>query len=131
MMFDTNQNAKSAAGRQEAPDSLEIPCFDDLVALYKRDVEAFEQLRIRLIEQLILSAPERMQKRLRGLQFQVEMERRKARTPLGACIRLSQMMRESMLELEAVLCNPAEFLRTRYDRPEATVIPFCRTLHPR
>lgn len=104
---------------------ITLPDFDDLVRLYKTDPIAFEQLRHDLCEQLIENAPERMRQRLRGIQFKVDMTRRKARTPLSACLSLSRMMQESLMELQAALNNPGEFLRQR-TLTEATVLPFCR-----
>jgi hypothetical protein len=106
---------------------IELPDFDELVRLYKTDPTAFEQLRRDLCEQLIESAPERMRQRLRGIQFKVDMTRRKARTPLSACLSLSKMMQESLMELQAALNNPGEFLRQRTPT-EATVLPFCRPI---
>jgi hypothetical protein len=77
--------------------------FDDLAMLAKQNPQEFEALRTKLCNQLIDSAPEPQRRRLRGLQFQVDMERRKAATPMAACIRISEMMHASFDELRDVL----------------------------
>lgn len=130
-MLDTHLSDKSQnTQRQPALEKrrvtlIELPDFDELVNLYKTDPDAFERLRKDLCDQLIESAPERMRQRLRGIQFKVDMTRLKARTPLSACLSLSQMMQDSLMELQSVLSNPGEFLRNR-TQTEAKVLPFRR-----
>ncbi|MEM7207540.1 MAG: DUF3135 domain-containing protein [Pseudomonadota bacterium] len=68
--------------------------FDKLMKLYQDDPEAFEQQRLAMIEETIAAAPEAHQRRMKGLQFQIDMERRRADTPLRACMRISSMMWE-------------------------------------
>lgn len=71
--------------------------FDEWAQLAKTDREAFEARRRAVIEETINQVPEDRRQRLRGLQFRIDMERRRARTPLGACIRLSSMMWDFLL----------------------------------
>jgi hypothetical protein len=71
--------------------------FDEWARLARAEPEAFEQRRSELIEEIIGDAPAHMQQRLRGLQFRVEMERRRSRTPYAACLRLSRLMWEAFL----------------------------------
>lgn len=75
------------------------PCsnFDEWASLAQTDPAAFEQRRSWLIEDFIQNSPDHLQRRLRGLQFRVDMERRRSRTPLGACVRISRMMWEAFL----------------------------------
>ena len=56
---------------------MELPSFDELKKLAQSDPEQLEKLRTELIEDTISSAPAQHQRRLRGLQFQVDMERRR------------------------------------------------------
>lgn len=83
--------------------SSQFPEFDELSKLAKENPEALENLRKDLIEQLIQGAPEQYQNRLRGLQFKIDMERRRAKTPIASCIRISQMMQESFTKLRDAL----------------------------
>ncbi|HET8706584.1 MAG TPA: DUF3135 domain-containing protein, partial [Pseudomonadales bacterium] len=83
--------------------SSTLPSFDELMNLAKNDPEGLEALRTRLVEDLITSAPTEYQRRLRGLQFQIDMERRRAHSPMAACIRISNMMHESLDRLREAL----------------------------
>ncbi len=56
----------------------------------------FEEMRRAAIDEVIAKAPREQQRRLRGLQWRIDQERRLAKSPLGACIRISHMMWESV-----------------------------------
>jgi Protein of unknown function (DUF3135) len=71
--------------------------------LARSDPEAFEQRRKQAIEALIAAAPEHRRQRLRALQCRIDLERRRSSNPLGACIRLSNLMWESFGELQEAL----------------------------
>lgn len=74
-----------------------LPEFDDLVKMSKEDLEV---LRKEYIEEIINSArTEDQKRRLRGLQFKIDMEREKAKNPMDACIKISKMMHDSFVEL--------------------------------
>jgi len=81
----------------------ELPDFDTLKQLAEHNPEALEILRQQHIDALIESAPENTQHRLRGLQFQIDAQRRIHPTPMAACIKLSQMMHESFSDLRYLL----------------------------
>lgn len=106
--------------------SLSLPSFEEMQTMAREQPEALERLRRDLTEQLICNAAPRGRRRLRGLVFTIEAERRKAHNPLQACIRLSQMMLDSAVELQASL----DLLRTssapQEERPACNVIPFVR-----
>lgn len=80
-----------------------LPAFDELKQLAATAPDELEMLRQRLVEEIICCAPEECQRRLRGLQFQIDMERRLAKNPLDACIRLSRMMHESFEQMRSTL----------------------------
>lgn len=83
---------------------MSLPDFDELVALAQSDPEALEKLRREKVEEIIESARNAgLKRRLRGLQFKIDTKVRLSRTPLAACIALSQMMQESLNELRAAL----------------------------
>ena len=71
--------------------------FDTWSELAKTDPGAFEALRLEAIEAVIASAPEANRERLRRLQWRIDQERRLARTPMAACVRISRMMWRSLL----------------------------------
>lgn len=109
--------------------AVQLPSFDEMKTMARDQPEALEALRRHLTEEVIEHASEASKRRLRGLAFVIEAERRKAHNPLQACIKLSQLMLDSALELQASL----ELLRsgeqprpTSVGRPatEAQVLPF-------
>jgi hypothetical protein len=71
--------------------------FDSMTAIAKESPSEFERLRQQAIDELIESAPPERQARLRGLQWRIDQERRN-RTPLSACIRISKMMWDQLME---------------------------------
>ena len=72
--------------------------FDDWVDLARTDPASFEALRARLIDEAINRAPSAEQRRrLRGLQWRVDMVRSRSRTPIAACLDISAMMWDALL----------------------------------
>jgi len=112
--------------------------FDDWSRLAKDDPSAFEARRLALIEEFLRQFPQPDQQRLRGLQFRIDMVRRRARTPMGACLKISSMMWESLLgsrglkaALDTLLAypiHPAPAISTNL-ATTARVIPFRKAAH--
>ncbi len=63
--------------------------------LARENPDAFEEMRLKLIDDFIKNAPADMQQRLQGLQWKIEHVRRRARNPAAAFIAISGMMWES------------------------------------
>ena len=82
---------------------MKLPDFDELVRLAQTDPESFESFRKDVCEEFISQAPEQYQRRLRGIQFQIDMEVEKASNPMAACVKVSQMMHESFHKLRIAL----------------------------
>jgi hypothetical protein len=77
-----------------------LPGFETLVDMARNDPEGLETLRRSLTDAVIAAASsENTKRRLQGLQFRVDMERRRAGTPLAATIRISEMMCRSLADL--------------------------------
>lgn len=70
--------------------------FEEWAALAQTNPQAFEQQRQQFIESFISSAPGRQRSRLERLQWRIDMERKRAATPLSACVRISRMMMDSV-----------------------------------
>ena len=78
--------------------------FNYLSSLAKTNPEEFERVRKAEIEKVIQSAGPENQKRLRGIQFQVDAKRQVHKdSPMGACIEISKMMHESFEKLRQQL----------------------------
>ncbi len=70
--------------------------FDKWARLAQQDPTAFEALRKEIIEEVIKGFPLDQQRGLEGLQFHIDMERRKSKNPMDSCIRLSNMMKTKL-----------------------------------
>lgn len=107
--------------------------FDEWAELARRDAAQFERRRYALIDALIQEADVSYRQRLRHLQWRIDAERSRARTPLKACLRLSAMMWDSVLAphglrdalhtLVDVLANAGE-TPPGPRRPGARILPF-------
>jgi len=104
--------------------------FDEMLALAKADPATFEVRREEYIESFFIDLPIERQKRLRGLQWQIDQTRRLARTPMASCIAISNMMWNSLHQLGL---QQRELVKLSTGRPiqfnslqsiSATVIPF-------
>jgi hypothetical protein len=81
-----------------------LPAFEVLVDMARNDPQGLETLRRSLTNAVIDAAgSDNARRRLRGLQFRVDMERRRAGTPLAATIRISEMMCRSLASLHRSL----------------------------
>ena len=101
-----------------------LPAFEVLVDMARNDPQGLETLRRSLTDAVIAAASNEItRQRLRGLQFRVDMERRRASTPLAATIRISEMMCRSLAELHRSMVAPGDVAGSASLAP-ATVIPF-------
>lgn len=94
--------------------------FDEWASLAKANPHAFEERRQALIDNFLGQFPDPERRRLRGLQFRIDMERRRARTPMAACIRLSSMMWDSLLGHGGLVNAIDRFLNYRPHHPVST-----------
>ncbi len=76
--------------------------FDEWAALAKTAPDEFDRQRLNVIESLISNSGKNFH-RLQGLQCSIDLERIRARTPLKACLRLSTLMSDAHLDLNAAL----------------------------
>jgi len=102
----------------------ELPSFEYLSKLASEDPEKLEQIRAQQVENLIESAPQQYQRRLRGIQFQVDCARRKHNNPLAACIEISSMMYDSLHRLNKALTTPAGSSSEVEEKESADVLSF-------
>ena len=68
--------------------------FDEWKELAETNPEAFEFTRQRMIESLIAEA--KASDRLKRLQWRIDVERQRSKTPMSACVRISSMMLDSV-----------------------------------
>lgn len=77
--------------------------FDGWMEVYKTDPDMFEKMRQALIESTIKQAPIEMRRRLNGLQWQIDTEIKLAKNPLDGCIKIYEMMMDSVYEPNGLL----------------------------
>ena len=106
------------------------PAVDQLIALAKESPAQLEAFRLKEVERLIAAAPESIQRRLRGLQFQIDCKRRLHTSPMGACIELSQMMFDSVSQLNNALQGMTRSKgHSQPDQPRAAaILPFTKVV---
>ncbi|MEW8024457.1 MAG: DUF3135 domain-containing protein [Candidatus Thiodiazotropha sp.] len=76
--------------------------FDHLLQLAERDPMRFEDMRQAAIDDFISTLPVERQKRMRQLQWRIDQERRN-RSPLSACVKISNMMWDHMIGPKGLL----------------------------
>lgn len=85
--------------------------FDEWVALFKDSPQAFEKRRLKWSEQTVNKASVANQRRLSGLLFQINMEKRRSKNALTSCIRISELMwakfNQLNRELQQLVRKPA------------------------
>lgn len=105
----------------------EFPSVEQLMELASKDPAALEQLRQNHVRALIDGAPQHMQRRLRGLQFQIDCQRRlHGGSPMGSCVAIARMMIESLHSLNDALHGEIAPDRGHNRKPSNTsaVVPF-------
>ena len=101
--------------------------LDEWQRLAREDPREFERRRQAAIRAVIEQAPPEHQARLLRLQSCIDLERRRAKTPLGATVRLQSMMWERFTALRAALRTlTREESATQPEQPRQTakVLPF-------
>jgi hypothetical protein len=71
--------------------------FDQWAVLARTDPSAFEAKRTEVIEDMIQRMPEHKQQRMRCMQWKIDQVRNQAANPMAACIKLSEMMWDSLV----------------------------------
>lgn len=72
--------------------------FQQWMELAQKDSEKFEKQRLELIESVINGAPERLRKRLSGLQWSIDAKLKTSKNPMDGCMKIYQMMMNSVYE---------------------------------
>ncbi len=101
----------------------ERPEYEHLRVLAEQDPDAFERRRHEIIESALVRVPEERSQRMRRLQWRIDQERLRCRTPLAACIALSRMMWDSVTGNHGLLEVLHKGSRVREGERCATVLP--------
>lgn len=113
---------------ESSPENME---FKQWVEMAEKDPELFERLRQSAINDVIENAPTGHRQRLRCLQWRIDQERRRSNSALGACIRISHMMWESVAGRGGLLENLSRIKDSPFSQgaplepaAKAEVVPF-------
>ena len=102
-----------------------LPAFDVLVDMARNDPQRLEKLRDKLTSSVIAGAATvQKRKRLEGLQFRVDLERRRARSPLAATIKISEMMCHALADLHRSMVTPLVSAEEVDLAPRAKILKF-------
>lgn len=110
---------------------IQVPEFDELVALHQRDPQAFEALRAQLLDETVRTAPAEHRPALEQVRERIELARRSAATPFEAALIASRMMQQSVGHLlgawKQVRYTAADMQTTlllrRFRLPQASRMP--------
>lgn len=102
-----------------------LPSHEEMAALAASDPAGFEQWRAEVVADFIDHVPEKYQRRLNGLQFQIDAIRRTTGNPLGAAVKIQQLMWNSFLRLNDELNEGFDFQNeSPKAQTSAAVLPF-------
>ena len=99
--------------------------FDQWKTLAESDPEAFERRRQAVIDSYISGVSQSKRQRLQGLQWRVDMERRRSSNPMQSFLRIYTMMWDSVCGERGLLqaCTPSAASEERKGgRPSAQVV---------
>lgn len=101
--------------------------FDAWAELARTDPEAFETERTNIIVATISAAPARNREQLERLQWKLDRIRDTAPNPLAACIRMQELLWESVLGEDGLVARLNQLPRNeKSPRPSAEIVDFIR-----
>lgn len=110
---------------------MELPDFDTLKHWALAEPERLDALLHQQIEALIAQVGPDQQRRLRGLQFRIDCQRRLAKNNLDSCIRIANMMHDSVYAMRRHMLHLQEesLAKAEESQPPDNVIVLAD--HPR
>jgi len=82
-----------------------LPDHETLSELAENSPDKLELILRENIAALIEQTSGSHRRRLQGLQFQIDVQRKLAKNPVDSCVRISRMMHDSFIELDRALTN--------------------------
>ncbi len=79
--------------------------FDEWAKLARDNPEAYEDKRRKMLEEVIKSTSPEIKRRMQGLQWKIDQIRSTSANPMASCLKISQMMWDSVLGEEGLLEN--------------------------
>jgi len=79
--------------------------FDECAKLAVENPAAFEEYRKQLLEHEIQCSNPCNQRRLKGVQFEIDMARRKSKTPMASCLKVYALMMDYFYDKHLPIVN--------------------------
>jgi uncharacterized protein DUF3135 len=102
--------------------------FDEWVKLAKEDPDAYEEMRKKMIQEVIDNTTPEIKRRMEGLQWQIDQVRSTSANPMSSCLKISKMMWDNVLGDDGLvdhmrrLSDPDQLPRSYKTKESATVI---------
>ncbi len=102
--------------------------FDEWAKIAKEDPDAFEDMRKKMIQDVIEATSPEVKKRMQGLQWKIDNIRSTSPNPMASCLKISQMMWDNVLGEEGLLENmrklndPEQISKPKQPKESATII---------
>ncbi len=102
--------------------------FDEWVRLAKENPEAYEDMREKMIRDVIDSTSPEIKRRMEGLQWKIDQIRSTSSNPMSSCLKISQMMWDNVLGEDGLvdhmrqLSDPNQTLEINKQKESATII---------
>lgn len=104
--------------------------FDEWVRLAKENPDAYEDMRQKMIQEVIDSTSPEIKRRMEGLQWKIDQIRSTSTNPMASCLKISQMMWDNVLGEDGLLdhmrqlSDPEQIPKLKKPKESATVIDF-------
>lgn len=108
--------------------ALEKLDFDHWLALAKSDPDSFEALRSQIIDEAIARFAESHQMHLRRVQWRIDRVRERSRSPMAACIAISNMMWDSFNHLNSTYKHLYQQTTSKSRSLEVSPLPSAKIL---
>lgn len=102
--------------------------FDRWAKLAKDDPEAYEDMRKKLIQEVIDGAAPEVKRRMEGLQWQIDQVRTGSTNPMSSCLKISKMMWDNVTGENGLIDNmrqltePEQLQKPEISKQSATII---------
>lgn len=102
--------------------------FDEWVRLAKENPDAYEDMRKKMIQEVIDDTSPEVRRRMEGLQWQIDQIRSTSTNPMSSCLKISQMMwdktigEDGLLDHMRRLSEPSQISKAVKPKESAKII---------
>jgi uncharacterized protein DUF3135 len=102
--------------------------FDKMARLAKEDPDEYENMREKMIQEVIDNTSPEVRRRMEGLQWQIDQIRSTSANPMSSCLKISQMMWDNVLGDNGLLdhmrqlSDPEQIPRIDKTKESATIV---------